>query len=70
MLNEGLKLMQNVSQGFAKLQEDMEPIKVNRYQRAVGCLACTTIATRPQLDTAVSVLNQFISNPSKDIVKG
>ena len=51
---------------FVKLSDNEEPIDIPLYQAAVGSLNYAAIATRPDLSVAVSMVSQFMKNPSKD----
>ena len=50
---------------FQKLSDDEEAFDLKLYQQAIGCLTYASTATRPDIATAVGILSQFMSNPSK-----
>ena len=50
---------------FQKLSDDEEASDLKLYQQAIGCLTYPSTATRPDIATAVGILSQFMSNPSK-----
>ena len=50
-----------------KLPDDEEPVKIRKYQAAVGSLIYASIATRPDIVAAVGVLFQYMmSRPSHE----
>ena len=51
---------------FQQLAPSDEPFDVQTYQQAIGCLTYISTATRPDIATAVGVLSQYMSKPSKD----
>ena len=51
---------------FQKLSPSDEPIDVQTYQQAIGCLTYVSTATRPDISAAVGVLSQYMSRPSED----
>ena len=51
---------------FYKINENDVPFDRNIYQQAIGCLTYVSVCTRPDIAVAVSVLSQFMSQPSED----
>ena len=51
---------------FHKITEDEESFSLQIYQQAIGCLTYASTATRPDIATAVNMLSQYSSNPSKE----
>ena len=50
---------------FQELSDDEEAFDLKLYQQVIGCLTYASTATRPDIATAVGILSQFMSNPSK-----
>ena len=48
---------------FKKLSDGEETVNKRQYQAAIGSLIYASVATRPDLSSAVGVLSQFSSNP-------
>ena len=48
---------------FDKLPDDQEPVDVQRYQAAIGSLTYASIATRPDISSAMGALSQHMTRP-------
>eukprot|EP00794_Sanderia_malayensis_P016556 gene16556-biopygen13988 len=59
-----------VGKVFKKLSEDEEQFDIKQYQAAIGSLNYAMIATRPDICSAVGILSQFMSKPSKEHWQG
>ena len=59
-----------VGKVFQKLSEDEEQFDIRKYQAAIGSLNYAMIATRPDICSAVGILSQFMSKPSKEHWQG
>ena len=55
---------------FEPLSEDEEPVDVQAYQMAIGCLTYVTTVSRPDLSAAVGVLSKFMSKPGTEHWQG
>ena len=55
---------------FEKLADDERPANIQEYQAMIGSLTYASIATRPDLSSAVGVLSQFMNKPGLQHVKG
>jgi hypothetical protein len=55
---------------FHELPENESAVDVQEYQKIIGCLTYVTIATRPDLASAVSILSKYMSRPSKEHWQG
>ena len=55
---------------FEPLSENEEPVDVQAYQMAIGCLTYTASVSRPNLFAAVGVLSKFMSKPGKEHWQG
>ena len=51
---------------FDKLPDDQEPVDVQRYQATIGSLTYASIATRPDISSAVGVLSQDMARPGPE----
>ena len=51
---------------FRKRTNEDESFDKETYQQAIGCLTYVSTATRPDITAAVSILSQYMSDPSKD----
>ena len=51
---------------FDKLPNDQEPEDVQRFQAAIGLLTYASIATRPDISSAVGALSQKIARPGPE----
>ena len=51
---------------YDKLQDDRDPVDVQRYQAAIGSLIYASIASRPDIAEAVGVLSQFMARPGPE----
>jgi len=51
---------------FQKLSPSYEPFDVQTNQQAMAGLTYVSTATRPDITSAVGVLSQYMSQPSKD----
>lgn len=50
---------------FDKIAGNEDPINITGYQSAIECLIHASIATRPDLSSAVRILSQHMSKPGK-----
>ena len=55
---------------FEPLSENEEPVDVQAYQMAIGCLTYAASVSRPDLAAAVGVLSKFMSKPGKEHWQG
>ena len=55
---------------FEPFSEDEEPVDVQAYQMAIGCLTYVTTVSRPDLSAAVGVLSKFMSKPGTEHWQG
>ena len=55
---------------FEKLADDEKSTNIQEYQAMIGSLTYASIATRPDLSSAVGVLSQFMNKPGLQHVKG
>ena len=55
---------------FEPLSEDEEPVDVQAYQMAIGCLTYATSISRPDIAAAVNVLSKFMPKPGKEHWQG
>ena len=55
---------------FHELPENESAVDVQEYQKIIGCLTYVTIATIPDLASAVSILSKYMSRPSKEHWQG
>eukprot|EP00794_Sanderia_malayensis_P007838 gene7838-biopygen6374 len=51
---------------FEKLPDGEESVNKQDYQAAIGSLIYASVATRPDLASAIGILSQFSSNPGKE----
>ena len=51
---------------YDKLPDDQDPVDIQRYQATIGSLTYASIATRPDISSAVGVLSQFMSRPGPE----
>ena len=51
---------------FAKLEDNESPLNTKHYHSLIGSLTYASIATRPDISSAVSILSQFMSKPGKE----
>ena len=51
------------SMRYEKLADEEKPLNIREYQAIIGSLTYASIATRPDLSSAVGVLSQFMTNP-------
>ena len=51
---------------YDKLQDDRDPVDVQRYQVAIGSLIYASIASTPDIAEAVGVLSQFMARPGPE----
>ena len=55
---------------FEPLSEDEEPVDVQAYQMAIGCLTYVATVSRLDLSAAVGVLSKFMSKPGTEHWQG
>ena len=55
---------------FEKLVDVERSANIQEYQAKIGSLTYASIATRPDLSSAVGVLSQFMNKPELQHVKG
>ena len=51
---------------FANLEDNESPLNTKHYQSLIDSLTYASIATRPDISSAVSILSQFMSKPGKE----
>ena len=51
---------------FNKLPDDQESVDVQRYQAAIGSLTYASIATRPDISSAVGAFSQHMARPGPE----
>ena len=51
---------------IAKLEDNKSTLNTKHYQSLIGSLTYASIATRPDISSAVSILSQFMSKPGKE----
>ena len=51
---------------FDKLPDDQEPVDVQRYQATIGSLTYASIATKPDISSAVGALSQHMARPGPE----
>ena len=51
---------------FQQLSSSDEPLDIQTYQQAIGCLTYMSTTTRPDMAATVGVFSQYMSKPSKD----
>ena len=59
-------LQWNQGRNSDKLPGDQHPVKIQRYQAAIGSLMYASIATRSDISSAVGVLSQLMSRPGPE----
>ena len=55
---------------FESLSENEEPVDVQAYQMAIGCLTYAATVSRPDLAAAVGVLSKLMSKPGEEHWQG
>ena len=67
MINcKSISTQMELGKKFAKLEDNESPLNTKHYQSLIGSLTYASIATRPDISSAVSILSQFMSKPGKE----
>lgn len=59
-----------VGKKYEKLKDGEQTADLREYQSAIGSLMYASIATRPDISSAVGILSQYMSNPGEEHFRG